>query len=131
MAGSAAIRNFSQPPRSERGEIGARRGPAAAVEMADTVRRPVVDQPEGVAAETGHVWIENSKGCAGGDRCVHGGATGPQHVDSRLRGQRVRAGHHATRREGDGTACRDLQMRLRCFDSVRRGLDVQVVSSAS
>jgi hypothetical protein len=52
--------------------------------MADTMRRLVVDQPEGVATETGHVRIENGKGCAGGDRCVHGGATGPQHVDSRF-----------------------------------------------
>ena len=110
----AAIGNLSQPARRERGEIGARRGPAAAIEMADTMRRPVVDQPEGVAAETGHVRIEHGKRSARGNRCVHGGATGSQHIDSRLRGQRVRAGDHGARREGDGTACRHLHMGLRC-----------------
>ena len=77
---------------------------AAAIDVAHGLGLGVVDPPEGVAADARHVRIKNRERGAGGNRGIDRRSTGPQHVDTCLRGQRMRASHHAVRREGGRTA---------------------------
>ena len=68
---------------------------AASIEIAHRACPGVVDQPEGIAADPGHVWIEHRQRRRGGNRRIDRRASRAQDIDARLRGQRMRARHHA------------------------------------
>ena len=89
---------------------GASRRAAAAVEIAHSTGLGVMDQPEGVAADSAHVRVEHRERGACGDGGIDGRAAGAQYLNPGLRGQGVRAGDHAVRAHGDGAAGGDMHV---------------------
>jgi len=92
-----AIRHLVEAAAREGLDRAARRGPAAAVDVAHHVGRGVVDQPEGITANTGHVGIEDGERGAGRDRRIDGRAALAENVGAGSARERVRTGHHAVR----------------------------------
>jgi hypothetical protein len=54
-----------------------------------------MNKPERIAAEPGHVRIDDREHRAGRDRGIDGGAAGAQHVEAGRGGERMRRSHHA------------------------------------
>ena len=104
----AAIGHLVEAALGEGVDGAARCRAAAAVDVAHGLRAGIVDQPEGIAADPGHVRIEDREGGAGGDRGIDRRAARAQHFRTGLRGQRMRARHHAVRRESSRTAGADI-----------------------
>jgi hypothetical protein len=112
-----AIGHFGKATPSEGIDRAAGRRPAAAVDVAHLFGLRVVDQPERIAADAGHMRIENRQRGAGGERGIDGRAARPQRVDAGGAGQRMRRGHHAVRRKR-GRAARTYlchEKLLRCL----------------
>ena len=99
-----AIRYFAQAALREGLDRAAEDRATATVDVAHLAGRGVVDQPEGIAADAGHVWIEHRKCRARGQGGIDRRAAGPQHVDSGRAREGMRAGHHAVRRQSGRTA---------------------------
>ena len=57
----ALVRDFAQAAFRERLDRAARRGAPAALDVAHLARGGVVDQPEGIAADAGHVRIDDGQ----------------------------------------------------------------------
>ncbi len=91
----AAQRDFVHAARAEPVDACAPCGTPAAVQVAHAACFCVVDQPERVAADAGHVRVEHGKRGARRDRGVHRRASGAKRVDSRRGGERVRRNDHA------------------------------------
>jgi len=104
----AAIGHFAQAAPRERLDRAARGRATAAVDVAHGVGGSVVDQPEGIAAHTGHVGIEDGECGAGRDCRIDGRTAVTQHRGAGLARKRVRTGHHAVRR----TCCRTAGVEL-------------------
>ncbi len=78
-------------------EIHRRAGAAAGIHRGRRLAR-LGDQPKAVTANTGHVRIDNRKRSRHGDRRLHGGAAVLEHIETGLRRQVMRRGHHAPSR---------------------------------
>ena len=106
---NAAKRNFAVAMLLEPIDAATRSRPPPAVQIAHLPRLGIVNEPECVATDPGHVRVQDRERSAGRDCRIHGRAASAQDIDARLRSQRVGTGNHPLRSHGHGTASRDLQ----------------------
>ena len=106
---NTAKRDLIMPPRLEPIDGGTCGGASATVQVTHLARFGVVDQPERITTHTRHVRVEHCKRSTGSDGSIYCRTARAQHVDTGLRGQRMRARDHAVRPHGDGAAGVDLQ----------------------
>ena len=93
----AAVGDLAQPAPTHRFDRCARGGAAAAAEVADRITRRVVDQPERVAADAGHVRVDDAQRRGGGDRRIDRRPPGLQDLHARGGRERMRAADDAPR----------------------------------
>src|SRR5262245_2685334 len=87
------------------------RGAATTSQISDPTGLALMDQPERIATDAGHMRVDDCENRTGSDCGIDSGSAGSQDVHASHRRQRMRRGHHPVGRQSDWPACAYLQNR--------------------